>query len=70
MKRFYLLFISLLFSLVAVSQVVIKAEDDRYGIFNSHTKKWEVEPVYLDIRDIGIFDGRQYFAVCTAIRRA
>ena len=65
MKRFYLLFISLLFSLVAVSQVVIKAEDDRYGIFNSHTKKWEVEPVYLDIRDIGIFDGRQYFAVCS-----
>lgn len=65
MKRFYLLLFSLLFSLMAVSQVVIKSEENHYGIYNSHTKKWEVEPVYLDVREIGIYDGRQYFAVCS-----
>ena len=65
MKRFYLLLFSLLISLMAVSQVVIKSDENRYGIYNSHTKKWEVDPFYLKIREIGIYDGRQYFAVCS-----
>lgn len=62
MQRFQLLLLSLLLSLSAASQVVIKSEESRFGIFNPHTKRWEVEPVYLEIREIGIYDGREYFA--------
>lgn len=64
MKRISLLLYSILLASVAMAQVVIKPEDNHYGIYNTHTKRWEVEPVYLDIRDIGIYDGRQYFAAC------
>ncbi len=64
MKRYCFFLCLLLLSLTALAQVSIKEEDSRFGIYNSHTKRWEVEPVHLEIRDIGIYDGRQYFAVC------
>lgn len=69
MKRYPILLCLLLLSLTAFAQVSIMEEDSRYGIYNSHTKRWEVEPVHLEIRDIGIYDGRQYFAVCRAKNR-
>lgn len=66
MKRIHLLLFSLFLSLTAIAQVTIVEEESRYGIYNSHKKRWEVDPAYLEIREIGIYDGRQYFAARSA----
>ena len=66
MKRIHLLLFYLLLSVIAIAQVTITEDEGRYGIYNSYKKRWEVDPAYLEIREIGIYDGRQYFAVCSA----
>ena len=65
MKRIHLLLFSLLVSVIAIAQVTINEEEGRYGIFNTQKKRWVVDPAYLKIRQIGIYDGYLYFALCS-----
>lgn len=65
MKRLLLFLVILVASvhLLVAQEVDIRMKGNSYGFMNLRTQQWVTEPIYKDIREIGAYDGVQYYKV-------
>ena len=65
MKRLLISLVILVASvhLLMAQEVDIRMKGNSYGFMNLRTQQWVTEPVYKDIREIGAYDGVQYYKV-------
>lgn len=65
MKRLFIFLIVLITSanLLMAQEVDIRMKGNSYGFMNLRTQQWVTEPIYKEIREIGAYDGVQYYKV-------
>lgn len=65
MKRLLLSLVILVASvhLLVAQEVDIRMKGNSYGFMNLRTQQWVTEPIYKEIREIGAYDGVQYYKV-------